>query len=263
MKFEKTAVWGWEHAIRGMRNPKNSWDRSDSEIVHDSSDVKLGPNDRKLMEALIKAGEPHRKFLRQIFVSVDISAPIYWWSEFDTYRIGVDKNSTSTMHKLSSRPIVESDYEFDLPRNPAQEKVFKKHQEMISALNELMEQYNRTNDSGDFRMLKQGLETSYIQKRTVTLNYEVLTNMVQFRKHHRLSEWSVDFMNWVSSLPNNDLIFLSSMEPQEVRTVVAQAAADAIIEKYTNVLKDTFKEHGIEDNILLEIFKRLTIVEQK
>jgi len=263
MTFEKTEVWGWRHAMRGMRNPMNSWEKADSQIEHDSSNAVLGPNDRKLMESLIKAGEPHRKFMRQVFVSVDISAPIYWWSEFDTYRFGVDKNSTSTMHKLASRPIVESDYQFDLPRNPAQEKVFKKHQEMIAALNELMEQYKTTKDIGDFRMLKQGLATSYIQTRTVTLNYEVLTNMVRYRKHHRLSEWSIDFMNWVSYLPNNDLIFLSAMEPQEVKTIVAQAAADAIIEKFTNALKETFIKNGIGEDVLLGILKKVSSGETK
>ena len=231
--FEKTSVWGWEHAIRGMRNPMNSWARSDTTFAADGT-PELGDNDRKLMASLTAAGEPHRKFLRQIFVSVDITAPIYWWSEFDTYGVGVVKNSTSTMHKLGSRPIVEDDYLFDEPANDAQKAVHDAHLNMISALNRLIEQYKETKSEADFRVMKQGLATSYVQKRTVTLNYEVLSNMLRYRKHHRLLEWRRDFVEWVNSLPHSWLIQMSAPEPGEREERIAHEVTGQMAKDLTD-----------------------------
>lgn len=231
MRFEHTDVWGWEHAIRGMRNPMNSWSRSDSTFNMRDNSCLIGENDMKLMIALDKAGEPHRKFMRQIFVSVDITAPIYWWSEFDTYGVGVVKNSTSTMHKLASRPIEQSDFAFDEPKDELQKEVLEAHANLVDKLNKLMVRYNEKKDIGDFRLMKQGLATSYLQKRTVTLNYEVLSNMVRYRKHHRLKEWSVDFMSWVSGLPCANLIMLNAEEPTEVRKSIRKEACKTIFDE--------------------------------
>jgi hypothetical protein len=231
MLFEHTQVWGWEHAIRGMRNPMNSWDRSDSKFDQRGERETIGTNDFKLMVTLDKAGEPHRKFMRQVFVSVDITAPLYWWSEFDTYGVGVVKNSTSTMHKLASRPIEQSDFAFDTPTDELQKEVFDAHANLVSKLNKLMERYNKTKDIKDFRLMKQGLATSYLQKRTVTLNYEVLSNMVRYRKHHRLSEWSIDFMNWVSQLPYSKLILMNADEPGEVHKSIRKEACKEIFDE--------------------------------
>lgn len=231
MLFEHTQVWGWKHAIRGMRNPMNSWNRSDSEFGPHGELESIGANDLKLMMTLDKAGDPHRKFMRQVFVSVDITAPLYWWSEFDTYGVGVVKNSTSTMHKLASRPIKQSDFAFDEPTDELQMEVFNAHAYLVSMLNKLMERYNKTKDVKDFRLMKQGLATSYLQKRTVTLNYEVLSNMVRYRKHHRLSEWSVDFMNWVRELPYSQLILMNADEPGEVRKTIKKEACKEIFDE--------------------------------
>lgn len=221
MKFENTEVWGFEHAIRGMRNPLNSWDKSDScyltinEIAGHPCDDGLqkefviGENDLKLMQKLIRAGSEHRKFLRQIFVSVDITAPLYWWKEFDTYKIGVVANSTSTMHKLSSTPITfecfeTDDYdeiEFDGGEVPA----------IINYLEALRNKYIETKDKRCWKELIRWLPESWLQKRTITMNYENLLMMYRQRKSHKLNEWSgldnselPNYISWIKSLPYAD-----------------------------------------------------------
>ena len=158
MKFEKTEVWGFEHAIRGMRNPLESWNRSDSEYIDIESEegielqskgiyYKIGKNDLELMQKLIKAGSEHRKFLRQIFVSVDITAPLYWWKEFDTYKIGTVSNSTSTMHKLASTPITTDCFEMDdFSEIIDNYKIGKSWQTIITYLEQLRQGYNETKD---------------------------------------------------------------------------------------------------------------------
>lgn len=202
MKFEKTEVWGFEHAIRGMRNPKESWDKSDSRYTRAfgssfGSEPKyydafiIGENDLVLMQKLIKAGSEHRKFLRQIFVSVDITAPRYWWTEFDTYKVGVTRNSCSTMHKLSTTPITYDCFE---------------HSDLVlvglpETLEELRKEYLNTKNPAFFLKLKANLPESWLQKATVTMNYENILNMMSQRRHHRLTEWSKDFMQWADSLP--------------------------------------------------------------
>ncbi len=192
MKFEKTEVYGFEGALRGMRNPLNSWAKSDSGFV-DGIYV-IGENDMGLAQRLIDGGSEHRKFMRQIFVSVDITAPIYWWSEFDTYKVGTAANSTSTMHTLSKFPICKEMFELDEGAGVAWDTV-------IAALEDLRIKYNETKDYAYFRAMKQLLPSSFRQTRTVTLNYEVLRGMYGQRRHHRLKEWSQDFTAWVKSLP--------------------------------------------------------------
>lgn len=233
MKFDNTEVWGFEHSLRGMRNPKNSWNRSDShygcdEIMNCNTcrtgqeegcfNLKnkyiIGENDMKLAQTLIKAGNEHRKFMRQIFVSVDITAPLYWWKEFDTYKVGTVANSTSTMHKITSQPITLDcfeidDYEKDLKcletydsnievdYSTVDFEVYK----FINFLENLRQKYLETKDKRYWKELIRWLPESWLQKRTITMNYENVRNMYFQRKNHKLTEWSKPFIKWVESLP--------------------------------------------------------------
>lgn len=231
IKFEHPEVWGWEHAIRGMRNPLNSWDKSDSYPAvdcgkcgiidcdgicypkeHDCTPYQcyaIGRNDLDLMRRLIRAGSSHRKFLRQIFVSVDITAPRYWWTEFDTYKVGTTSNSCSTMHKIHSKPIKMSDFsidnDFEIPYTDTTlrecfdsvvvdcEMLRKAYLEALEkGQNDLAKQY--------WKGLIQLLPQSYNQKRTITMTYENLLNMVSQRRGHKLDEWH-DFCDWVFTMP--------------------------------------------------------------
>lgn len=195
--FENTEVWGIEHALRGMRNPMNSWNRIDSKINSEGL-FEIGPNDLDLAKRLFKAGPEHRKYLRQIFVSVDISAPRYWWQEFDTYKIGTTANSCSTMHKLHYKKFEVEDFEIN---EDDSEQVKLLMSVICDNLNVLREHYLQTKSFEYIRQMKKILPESYIQRRTITMNFEVLLNMVKQRKSHRLPEWKVDFMNWVNEIP--------------------------------------------------------------
>ena len=216
IKFERTEVMNLENAIRGMRNPLNSWDKSDSawEFVEDPSPINpsdefryvLGENDLALAQKLIKAGSDHRKFLRQIFVSVDITAPLYWWKEYDTYKVATVANSCSTMHKIHSKPIEISDFSFDdmmIDFTTGDESLEFKflYEGHIEDCEILRRRYIETKDKKYWRALIQLLPESYNQKRTVTLNYETLRNIYGSRRNHKLDEWSVGFMTWIDSLP--------------------------------------------------------------
>lgn len=281
MKFENIRVYNFEHALRGMRNPKNSWHLSDSMFgiagwdnaheyakevayswgyflapededeeertriieeklqwlndnyrIHIDDDYVefacIGPKDMRLAKALIQGGSEHRKFLRQIMVTVDITAPLYWWKEFDTYKVGTTANSTSTMHKLTSKPITIDCFEIDdynenLPigyvlgqKDTADVGVFV--EDHIDFLEELRQKYLETNDKAYWKELVRWLPESWLQTRTVTMNYENLLSMVHQRKHHKLCEWSSDtdtyhypsFIKFVRSLPYaNDFIFVN------------------------------------------------------
>lgn len=211
MKFEKTEVWGFEHAIRGMRNPLESWSKSDSEwethLDYNKDEVytkfAIGKNDLTLMQRLIKAGSEHRKFLRQIFISVDITAPLYFYKEFDTYKIGTVANSTSTMHKLASTPITADCFECSDMINKS----------IIRDLENTRQKYLETKAKGLWKYLIVNLPCSWLQKRTITMNYENLLSMINQRSHHKLTEWSIDFINWVKTLPYaNELLFLEKGE---------------------------------------------------
>ena len=199
MKFENTEVWGFEHAVRGMRNPLNSWDKGDSGYIDRrfNDQFYIGENDLDLAQRLIKAGSEHRKFLRQIFVSVDITAPLYWWKEFDTYKVGTVANSCSTMHKLKDTPITVDCFEmgdycgfFETP-----------WKNLIALLEQCRKEYNKTKDKQYWKELVRLLPESWLQKRTVTMNYENTLNMYRQRKNHKLSEWSKSFIEWVKTLP--------------------------------------------------------------
>lgn len=224
IKIENVDVSGWEAAIRGMRNPMNSWDKSDSFIpcyvktkCHEcevnqncsyyfdsgkpyKKDEFIGKNDLDLMKRLAKAGTDHRKFLRMINVTMDIIAPTYWWAEFDTYKVGTVRNSCSFMHKGTSRPFYISDFSCCAGDIDNTEQVATTWQIVINTLNELREKYLETKDKTIFQEIRNLLPSGYMQQSTVQLNYEVLLNMYKSRKNHRLQEWR-DFCSWVETLP--------------------------------------------------------------
>ena len=224
MKFEKTSVFNFEGAIRGMRNPKESWQKIDSYWVYDV-DLKqpvyrFGFNDLKLAQSLIKAGSEHRKFLRQIFVSVDITAPLYWWKEFDTYKVGTVANSTSTMHKLASTPITLKCFEMDDFEEVIEGEDFAYSAEVywrntVIHLEDLREMYVRTKDIRLWKELIRELPDSWLQKRTVTFDYENLLAICSKgqRRFHKLTEWSNAFIDWARTLPYaQELIFIDEYE---------------------------------------------------
>lgn len=203
IKLERTSVMNIENAIRGARNPLNSWDRMDS-AYNEDGDYILGENDLGLGMRLAKAGSDHRKFIRQIFVSVDITAPLYWWKEFDTYKVGTVANSTSTMHKLHSKPIVMEDFSFDKLTGESE----KFAREMIDYIESVRLKYMENKDKAYWWDLIQLLPSSYNQMRTCTMNYENLTNMYYARRNHKLDEWHV-FCDWIKSLPYADEFILT------------------------------------------------------
>ena len=231
MKFENTEVWGFEHALRGMRNPKNSWNKSDShyeynnqrDCVTKDANFVIGENDMKLAQTLIKAGSEHRKFMRQIFVSVDITAPLYWWKEFDTYKVGTVANSTSTMHKITSQPITLDcfeidDYEKDLFMYYEHSDVKDMVVDIVRNCETLRQRYLETKDKRYWKELIRWLPESWLQKRTVTMTYENLLAMCSKgqRRFHKLNEWSgqdnpnvPNFISWARTLPYaQELIFI-------------------------------------------------------
>lgn len=246
MKFENTDVWGFEHALRGARNPLESWEKSDTDnkvcfrlsdkcdacpyAYFNSCPPHIGENDMDLAQRLIKAGPEHRKFLRQIFVSVDITAPLYWWKEFDTYKISTTANSTSTMHKLASKPITLGCFETDdldtilcfdaqadfsildnfIPFLENLRTSYLACQEKSKDANftEAERKYYVTVAKSHWKELVRWLPESWLQMRTVTMNYENLYSMIRQRKNHKLNEWSgkddpdlTNFISWVKTLP--------------------------------------------------------------
>lgn len=267
MKFKHTTVFNFENAIRGMRNPKNSWAKSDSCFgicdvtdasqfeqsdenqlrgwIHGNPDTLawitelhfpyahyayIGENDMKLAQTLIKAGSEHRKFMRQIFVSVDITAPLYWWKEFDTYKVGTVANSTSTMHKLTDTPITLDCFEIDdfnnfecIHTETKEQNSFKQLsvEPMIFTLEKLREKYLETNDKKYWKELIRWLPESWLQTRTVTLSYENLLAMCSKgqRRFHKLNEWSgcdnpalLNLISWARQLPYaQELLFIDEV----------------------------------------------------
>lgn len=215
-----------------MRNPKESWDKSDSSGSSLYKDFFLGDKDMKLAQSLIKAGSEHRKFMRQIFVSVDITAPLYWWKEFDTYKVGTVANSTSTMHKLADTPITKECFEMDDFNDFIQtgkdvisfsdyrqtdvERIWV--EKIIPVLETLRKLYNETKDKRYWKELIRLLPESWLQKRTVTMDYENLLAMCSKgqRRFHKLTEWSESFINWARSLPYaQELIFMDELGEKE------------------------------------------------
>jgi hypothetical protein len=249
IKFENYEVLGWEHAIRGMRNPKNSWEKSDSKIClghnHDTCDfwtldrsicnlnhlegeLVIGPNDHDLMMRLAKGGPVHAKYRRMITVYVDITAPLYWWKEFDTYKVGTVANSCSTMHKIHAKKFTLEDFSCEHLMNFDNSNYWEENDDnscfidkrnregvvlpldlmtdyIIPLLNVAREKFIETKDKKYWWQMIQLLPSSYNQKRTVMLNYEVLANIYKSRKNHKLDEWR-DFCVWIEGLPYSELI---------------------------------------------------------
>ena len=198
IKVEKVEAWGFKHAIRGMRNPMNSWDKSDSEFFNNYDegveDFIIGENDLDLMKRLYKAGSEHRKYLRQIFVSLDITAPLYWWKEFDTYKVGTVANSCSTMHKIHSKEFVLDDFSHE----HLNEEGIEDLKYIIDKLNVYRERYIGNvalADGSDKKewwwQMIQLLPSSYNQKRTITMNYENVITIIKQRSGHKLDEWNI------------------------------------------------------------------------
>ncbi len=202
ISIEKAQVMNLEGAIRGARNPMNSWDRMDSAYDKDGNYL-LGPNDLDLAKRLCKAGSDHRKFIRQILVCVDITAPMYWWKEFDTYKVATVANSTSTMHKIHSKPFELTDFSHDQLSIDALAALSG----FIGFLEEKRLSYIETKDKADWYDLIQLLPSSYNQTRTVTMNYENLLNMYFARRNHKLLEWHT-YCDWILSLPYTRELFL-------------------------------------------------------
>lgn len=202
VKVENLEYWGFEAAIRGMRNPKNSWDKIDSKYEYDEDFHKtiyrLGPNDLKLATSLIKGGSEHRKFLRQIMVSMDITAPFYWWKEFDTYKVGTVANSCSTMHKIAAKEFTLEDFSHEHLYDDVIEQPFMK---IIDCLNFFRNLYLQSKDKDDWWQMIQLLPTSYNQKRTITCNYENLYSICHQRKNHKLDEWHTFIDIMTTKLP--------------------------------------------------------------
>lgn len=226
LKTENAEVIGWEHAIRGMRNPKNSWEKTDSYPAVDCGKCgkieregickkedrdctgfecfEVGPNDLKLMTTLRNAGTDHRKFMRMITVYLDITAPLYWWKEFDTYKVGTVANSCSTMHKIAAKEFTLEDFSHE----HLQEDSVAVLETVIHTLNVHRDWFNNKvldDPKIDWWQMIQLLPSSYNQKRTVMLNYEVLANIYKSRRHHKLDEWHT-LCDWIESLPYSELI---------------------------------------------------------
>ncbi len=226
LKIENAEVLGWEHAIRGMRNPKNSWAKSDSGPKCPYEKEKccgecqqnfcIGPNDKQLMMALRNAGTDHRKFMRMITVYLDITAPLYWWKEFDTYKVGTVANSCSTMHKIAEKEFTLENFSCEhLLSYWGEEKVnptiiypctpMQHLNQTIACLNVCRKKYLETKDKKYWWQMIQLLPSSYNQRRTVMLNYEVLANIYKSRRNHKLDEWHT-FCDWIEGLPYSALI---------------------------------------------------------
>ena len=210
IKSENFEVLGWEHAIRGLRNPMNSWDQSDSFWTHieDPETMEtarfeffVGDNDLDLMQRLRKAGTDHRKFMRMLVVYVDITAPLYWWKEADTYAVGVVKNSCSTMHKIHAKEFTLDDFSHEHLNSISVNCL----QMVINNLNANRMFFNADHEKDAWWQMIQLLPSSYNQKRTVMLNYEVLANIYKSRKNHKLDEWH-DLCRWIEDLPYSELI---------------------------------------------------------
>lgn len=209
LKIENVEVCGWSATIRGMRNPMNSWDKSDSghKLGYTPSGDKIypftiGDNDRTLMEKLVKAGTDHRKFMRMIVVYVDVTAPLYWWKEYDTYKVGTVANSCSTMHKIHAKEFTLDDFSHEHLTADSIGAL----QSLMNVLNIYREHFIAKEYRKDYWwQMIQLLPSSYNQRRTLMLNYEVLANIYRSRRNHKLDEWHT-FCDWVESLPESHLI---------------------------------------------------------
>jgi len=208
LKCERTSVMNIENAMRGARNPMNSWDKSDS-YYDEEENYQLGPNDMNLARRLRLAGSDHRKFIRQIFVSVDITAPLYWWKEYDTYKVATVANSTSTMHKIHSKEFSIEDFSHDHLTEEGMESLKRTVEDLERIRLRFLEEKNKE----DWYSIIQLLPSSYQQMRTCTMNYESLINMYFSRKSHKLEEWHT-FCDWIKTLPYAKELILAEKESE-------------------------------------------------
>ena len=289
IKIENVEVVGWEHAIRGMRNPKNSHQNSDSYTCYSTGGchceeenyindvchgITLGENDHSLMMTLRNAGTDHRKFMRMITVYADVIAPLYWWKEFDTYKVGTVANSCSTMHKIHAKEFTMDDFSHEHlddirgyepeVRDMAPTIEFEPHTDKITnyllcpddilnltikMLNRCRDLYLKTKDKKYWWQMIQLLPSSYNQKRTVMLNYEVMANIYKSRKDHKLDEWR-DFCSWIETLPYSELITGQSTNDIPICHEIMSEAERRVIDKLNNVglvnpiFPNEFKEVG-------------------
>ena len=280
IKFEKTEIVGWEAAIRGMRNPMNSWEKSDScfgkdpcrcdhcdHLTWDCYDRKfnIGPNDLDLMKRLRNAGTDHRKFMRMITVYVDVTAPLYWWKEFDTYKVGTVANSCSTMHKIHAKEFTLEDFSCE----DLSKVSLLILEDTIKHLNWCREVYLENKDKGTWWQMIQLLPSSYNQKRTVMMNYEVLSNIYKSRKNHKLDEWAEHmestcpvnenticnnpkefllcedcsvgkgFCDWIKTLPYSELITGTSLSDIPIANEIMEEAEKRLRSTIAGLDQDT------------------------
>lgn len=196
IKIENTSIYGWEAAVRGMRNPLSSWEKIDSGWNLSEMKYRIGENDLALMKKLYKAGSDHRKYLRYINVTADITAPLYWWKEYDTYKVGTVANSCSTMHKIHANEFTLDDFSHEHLCDLSLDDL----SHTIGVLNRCRDLFNESKDKKYWWQMIQLLPSSYNQRRTVQLNYEVLVNQYFARKDHKLDEWH-DYCHWIDTLP--------------------------------------------------------------
>lgn len=297
LKIEKTEVVGWEAAIRGMRNPMNSWDQSDSFICREEAEMTneerkakcnkcprdtttcgiydkdphfiIGPNDLDLIMKLRAAGIDHRKFMRMIEVYVDITAPLYWWKEFDTYKVGTVANSCSTMHKIAAKEFTEDDFShehlLDVTTSKDNESVYLNGIEhtsrgvllnLIDCLNHFRRLYLKTKDKKYWWQMIQLLPTSYNQKRTIMLSYEVLANIYKSRRNHKLDEWHT-LCDWIEGLPYSDMITGGAEYLNKKLTI---PESDAIIARALSKLQSSDSPDKSKA-VLMEFYEQLKKVE--
>jgi hypothetical protein len=270
LKITNFEVLGWEYAIRGMRNPMNSWEKSDSEFItvdgehHDIcgnsgpwygsdgwSETLIGEQDLDLMKRLRNAGTDHRKFMRMITVYADLTAPLYWWKEFDTYKVGTVANSCSTMHKIAEKEFTPEDFSHEHLMGTSEQQIpyssnvpyiidFRiQLEQIIASLNNARELYLETKDKCYWWQMIQLLPSSYNQKRTVMLNYEVLANIYQSRRNHKLDEWHT-FCDWIEELPYSELITGETLSNAQISQEVISESTPLFL-KNSLVLKEEDK----------------------
>ena len=283
IKLEHTEVLGWEAAIRGMRNPMNSWEMSDSYFRQDYSSmddfedrsvwIDIGPNDLDLMTRLRNAGTDHRKFMRMLVVYVDITAPLYWWKEYDTYKVGTVANSCSTMHKIAAKEFTLEDFSCEHLMDNAMADVFQQKSPLdilyatIDMLNFCRQKYLETktkpmkNEQARKELMKkywwqmiQLLPSTYNQRRTVMLNYEVLANIYKSRRNHKLDEWHT-FCDWIEGLPYSELITGPSLKEIPISNEIMEEAKRRVREELEAQWDKFYEMHGGHENDERAVFR--------
>lgn len=262
LKIEHIEVLGWEHAIRGMRNPMNSWEKSDSWYTTDDGtpdhpNVHIGLNDLDLMKRLRNAGTDHRKFMRMIAVYVDITAPLYWWKEFDTYKVGTVANSCSTMHKITAKEFALEDFSHEHLIVAGLNSLKRTIDDLNSAregyLDERIKQNPEWRKEVWWQMI-QLLPSSYNQKRTVMLNYEVLANIYKSRRNHKLDEWHT-FCDWIEELPYSELITGPSLKDIPISNEIMEEAKRRVHEELNTQWDKFYEMHSGHENVERAVFR--------